>query len=894
MIFRQSGRYILLFLFTAGIAISLCAQSTFRYTLPDYSYYKLDNGFELILLENHTNPLVASVVVVKTGLRNETPENNGVSHVLEHMTFNGTTARTQEQLYNELDFYGIYLNAQTSEDYTSYMALVHKDQIERSVDIQSDMLFHSIFPEKKFDKEKGIIVEEIRRDSEAPDFKSDLALRRDFYKNPPYSMPVIGTTESVRNMTRNQVMEYYEENYRPNNMIAIVIGDFQKEQMLALFKEKFGKAKSGHIPEIHYSLDQSFPFHHSSTNESDQITTIVLPAPVIDSRDYIPFRFYLDYYLDEQTGKLVNSLRENKDLNISRVQTSYEFHPEFGLLYIKVTTAPGIEPARIKKAIVREFTNLLTSEPDKKALQAMKNQQAISDVLEQEKILYYGFLKSQALAVGGFPVIEKLTPALLDLSLSRFNNFIARYPRTWNQPEKLFAVDHWTNEIDISPFQHRKKNSAREETRLFRHQFPNGMTAILLHNTDNPVLALHFLFRNRSAWEPADKLGIADFLHHSLFQASKKYPREKLTLALKEIGAEVKAYDWAFIPYDDYYNVPQYSYIRFVTLDSFFDRAMDIVADNILHPDLTKTFSDAKMQMARLAAQNNDSPDRTARLHFRQLLFGADHPLARPVSGYPQTISNISETDVREFHSRYFTAGNVILSIVSSLDSATIFSAVERYFGEMPQTADSITIPPIPVTGTSIQDSTEMGSRQAYIYWGYDFDIKTGEFLPLSLMNNILSDQIAFDIRETRGLAYRVGSSLNRWRNGAYLNVSLGTGKENIVTVKKAISTDIADFAGRTLDMHSLQKAQNSQLASMVRRRASRENQAYVLGLDEFRNEPLQYFNTVFDAIKKITPEQVNAVKNEYLQTDHHVLFFTIPNGTQEQKTGMPGMKGMH
>jgi predicted Zn-dependent peptidase len=120
---------------------------SFQYVFPNYKYHRFANGFEIIMVENHTNPLVASVVVIRTGLRNETPENNGVSHMLEHLIFNGTQRRTQKELYDELDYYGIYLNAQTSEDYTSYMALHHKDYLDQALDIMSDMLFHSTFPE---------------------------------------------------------------------------------------------------------------------------------------------------------------------------------------------------------------------------------------------------------------------------------------------------------------------------------------------------------------------------------------------------------------------------------------------------------------------------------------------------------------------------------------------------------------------------------------------------------------------------------------------------------------------------------------------------------------------------------------------------------------------------
>ncbi|MEJ2538098.1 MAG: insulinase family protein, partial [Calditrichia bacterium] len=163
-----------------------------------------------------------------------------------------------------------------------------------------------------------------------------------------------------------------------------------------------------------------------------------------------------------------------------------------------------------------------------------------------------------------------------------------------------------------------------------------------LYNTDNAVLAMHFLFKNRSAFEPADQTGIADFLHHALFKSSKDYPSEQLEFQIKNIGAEIKAYDWDFIPYDDYYNVPEYSYIRFVTLDQFFDDAMKIAADNILYPNLDSVFSETKTQMEQLAARKAKSASETAKLGFMKMALGENNPLTYPVSGTPATIENIS------------------------------------------------------------------------------------------------------------------------------------------------------------------------------------------------------------------------------------------------------------
>ena len=109
-------------------------QSLFKGTQQATVFY-LDNGMEVILVENHANPMIAAVTIVKTGSRNEDAASNGSAHFLEHLLFNGTKTRTQKQIYDEMDFYGGYNNAHTGPDYTNYMILMPKEYIAQGMDI---------------------------------------------------------------------------------------------------------------------------------------------------------------------------------------------------------------------------------------------------------------------------------------------------------------------------------------------------------------------------------------------------------------------------------------------------------------------------------------------------------------------------------------------------------------------------------------------------------------------------------------------------------------------------------------------------------------------------------------------------------------------------------------
>ena len=876
-----------------GLYSSGSADDSFEYNLPNYSYDQLPNKLELILVENHTNPLIATIVVTKTGLRNESPENNGVSHMLEHLTFNGTSKRTQKQLYDELDFYGIYLNAQTSEDYTTYMALNHKDHADITLDILSDMLFNSTFPQEKFEKEKGIVIEEIRKDTENPDYQKELALRQAFFQNPPYSLPVIGNIESIENMTREQVVDYYQTYYSPNNMFALIIGDFRKEDMYKKFESYFGKAPSKTIPQKRITLRQNFPFFHVEEGDPNHTLYLKIPAPSFYSNTFIPFQFFNILAFDDNNGKIVQSLKQQETLKISKIQPNYEFHPEFGILTLKITFSKEVSPELIQQAVLQEFEKIKSYQFTDTEINTIKKSETIAEVLKTDKILYYGFLKAQELTIGGKDAFEKIIPAVLGEKVKDIKKFMERYPQYWETPEQLFAHGDWPDKIKINKYRKARGAVAKESSRIFRHTFPNGLQAILLQNTDNAVLAMHFLFKNRAAWEPADKTGLADFLHHSLFLSSRNYDKQRLQTELKNIGAEIKAYDWDFIPYDDYYNVPEYSYIRVLTLDQYYDKMIDIAADNILYPELSTHFEDVKNQMSALAKRKEMNASSTARTEYLKLLLGKDHPLCQKVSGTPETIQSIQIEDLYQFHREYFSAGNTILTIVSSLDSSQIFSAIERQFAKMPLTSKEISIPELPVSDLKSVDSLKIGSQQAYIYLGFTFTSDPKNEIPLSVMNDMLSSQIAFSLREQKGWAYRLGSNIERWKNNYYFYVTMGTGRETTFPAIEGIIAEIDTFKQRELSDREIEKTKNSILGGLVRRRASRESQAYTIGLNAFMQQPSSYYFDIYDLIKNVTPGQLLQLKKDYLQTENYSLFYTIPGEMDKNDRMPPGMPGM-
>ena len=211
------------------------------------SLHQLDNGIEVLLIENPALPMIGVNTVVKVGSAYETFSTSGMSHMLEHLLFNGTSTMTQRELYDLTDRIGGYNNANTSEFYTNYMMVTPSDKIAEGMKIQAGMLFDSSLPNEKFQKEKGIVLEEIAKSLASSREQIHRNVIDILYDGHALSLPTLGTYETIKNMDRDYVYDFYKNNYVPNNMLMSVIGNFKTDEMLRLVKEIYGGAAPGNV-----------------------------------------------------------------------------------------------------------------------------------------------------------------------------------------------------------------------------------------------------------------------------------------------------------------------------------------------------------------------------------------------------------------------------------------------------------------------------------------------------------------------------------------------------------------------------------------------------------------------------------------------------------------------
>jgi predicted Zn-dependent peptidase len=192
--------------------------------------FELKNGIRIIF--KHTKSSVAHCgFIINTGSRDENLDQNGITHFIEHAIFKGTEKRKSYHILNRLDNVGGEINAYTTKENTSIYASFMQTHFDRAVDLLSDILFNSIYPENELEKEKAVIIDEIYSYQDTPFEQIYDDFEEMVFKNDPLSMNILGSVDSVKKITRKNILSFISENYATNEIVFSIVGDFTEAKI---------------------------------------------------------------------------------------------------------------------------------------------------------------------------------------------------------------------------------------------------------------------------------------------------------------------------------------------------------------------------------------------------------------------------------------------------------------------------------------------------------------------------------------------------------------------------------------------------------------------------------------------------------------------------------------
>ena len=290
-----------------------------------YLKHTFNNGVQVIAEKFDTVQSVSIGFFLKSGVLYEAEHTQGVSHFIEHMLFKGTIERSAKQIAREFDRIGGYLNAFTAKDYCCFYARVVKDKIDVAIDVLSDMIKNATFVEEEFERERKVILEEIKMYEDSPDEIIHELLGQNLWRNSKLGKPILGTSKSVANMNRDEVFEVFKNQYVSKNIIVCAAGNFDWEHLKDAIGDKLGDLRPGNLEAQIITPD---PAYEASIYQKDiEQVHLTIGAPGVafaDSRRY-PLTILNASFGGGMSSRLFQEIREKRGL----AYTVYSYHTSF-------------------------------------------------------------------------------------------------------------------------------------------------------------------------------------------------------------------------------------------------------------------------------------------------------------------------------------------------------------------------------------------------------------------------------------------------------------------------------------------------------------------------------------------------------------------------------------
>jgi predicted Zn-dependent peptidase len=829
--------------------------------------FYLNNGMEVVLIENHAAPVIASSIIIRVGSRDETPELAGASHLLEHLLFNGTTHRTQEQIYEEYDLLGIYNNAHTGENFTNYVILAPKEVFEKGLDIQSDMVFNSTLPNEKFEKERGIVIEEIGQSHDRTSYLADIHFAGRFYQGTPYAWQVLGSKQSIENVPREKVMEYYRIHYISNNSTAIITGDFNPREIKPIIQKYLGAFPPKMLPERpRLCLNEVVVGKAGSSNIADierhyEQTKITHLRVGFSAPSLLDERYYAMELLTQLLEKRLNeTLTGAQPPLVQNFSLSYFSDRDWGSVVLEAQLPDNSQiesvMGNLREALNYRANQKIKPEELKNLVTAGRSQ----DLFNSERPHFYAMMQAPKLAFHNYQFVRNYYDEMMKVNPEAVRSLA----------EELFRNAIFIP-VSVEPYPIADIQSPKKGSEFFRQTLPNGLEIIVAPGSGSGVFSAHFLFKNRSLVETPDKAGIANFLHNLLLKGTAKRSENAWQNELQRLGMNLETADNPYIPMDDYRTTPEYSFIRLEVPQESWREALTLAGEIVLTPSFSEEAIEAtRGELIGGLAREGESASAKAKSLFMKKAVG-DNVLSKNVNGSMRSIPSITKEDLLNFHHRYFAPDNLILSVVGGDNPAEITAKLREIFGGLKPTGIKPADNPAPLTVPG-DYREKMGKKQSYICYGFLIPTLPEEDKnALLIANAVLSDKMQFELRERQGLAYSLGSEVSLQEGWGYFVVNMGTRADNIETAMKGIKEQIESIAQGEFTEKDMRKALNSYIEYQTLRLLTSANRAMYMGISALKGRELDSVQKRLSELKTITPEQVKSSAKKYFKSENTI-----------------------
>ena len=738
----------------------------------------LANGLRVVIVRNALAPVVSTSVNYLAGSDEAPAGFPGTAHAEEHMMFRGSPGLTADQLADIGSVMGGDFNANTREALTQYLFTVPAEDLDVALHIEALRMREVLASPEGWSKERGAIEQEVAQDLSEPGYLLYQKLRARMFAGTPYAHDALGTRPSFEKTTADMLKNFHDTWYAPNNAILVIVGDVDPPGALSEVKELFGDIRAKKLPPkpaVRLRPVQPTSFSVDTDRPSGTLM-IALRTPGPRAADFAALEVLADV-LSSRRFELYGLVPQGKAVGAEFVQDAL---PEVGLAYAALTFTAGTDAKALEREVRAILTRVARSGVPAELVEAAKLQERSAAQFQRNSIPEFASIWSDALALYGLNSpdedlerIEKVTPAdvnrvarkYLDLDHAVTGMML---PRGSGAPVAARGGFGGQEAISLGeahptalPAWAQKALERLEVPASTLHPIvstlPNGLSLIVQTADVSDTVSVFGHIRNRAqTQEPKGQEGVTQVLERLLTYGSEHLDRVAFQEALDAIGAREHA--------GTDFSVQ--------ALSEHFERAVELLAENQLHPALPDAALEiVRGQVALGVAARNVSPGFLAQRSLVSGLYPPSDPSLRLAT--PETVRALNPAAVREYYNGVFRPDLTTIVVIGNVAPDAARAVIEKYFGTWSAhgpkpDVDLPGAPPNTPSAVVVPDASRVQDRVVLAH-NLALARSDPDFYPLQLGNMVLggsfySTRLSVDLRKNSGLVYSVASVLQAGR----------------------------------------------------------------------------------------------------------------------------------
>jgi len=837
---------------------------------PGVTLTTLDNGLTLIVREDHSAPVVSAQAWCMAGSIHEGQWlGAGLSHVLEHMLFKGTTTRPGSRIDQEVQEAGGYMNAYTSFDRTVFHIDVPSTGAKVAVDILCDIMQNATLPPDEMAKEKQVILREMDMNVDDPGRRASRRLFETAYTKSPYRFTVIGYPDIFNELKPEDILAYYREKYAPNNLFCVVAGDVQTKEVVAQVREAFAKAKARPMPPLVLPEEPRQTAAREVLEEAPiELGYFYLAWHIPELRHPdVPILDVLAVLLGNgRSSRLYQAVRERQGL-VNSVD-AWTYSPGNPGLFGLSATVDADKFLAARDAMLAEVEQMQATPVSPEELgKAVK--QFVFATLSTRKTM-----QGQAHDLGGswlaandlnfseryLAAVKRVTP--LDLQ---------RVARQYLTPENrtLYAL----LPTGAAPKAAVERETSHEQP-VQKFTLPNGLRLLVKEDHRLPFVEFRAVFQGGVLVETVANNGVTQLTGKLLLKGTTGRSAEDIAREIESVGGSI-----------DSYGGNNTFGVNAEVLSADFSTGLDLLADVLLRPTFPAPAleREREVQLAGIRAQK-DHLLQSASLAMRRALFG-ERGYGLDALGNEPSVQGLQVAHLKDFHREMAVPNNCVLAIYGDVNTAAVQAAVGKAFAEWrPSPAGAPALDLGPATLDSVKRVTEFrDKKQAVLVVGFrGTTIHDGDRYPLELLQETCSDlgsRLFLRIREELGLAYYVGAQNLLGLAPGYFAFYAGTTPEKAALVEGELLKEAELLCNEGLTPEELKRGKAKIIGQRKIARQDLGSFAMTTALDELYGLGYAHTDTEDALYEAVTLDQVRTVARKYLRPDALVIAVVKPEG---------------